>query len=169
MVDYTSLIAAWNSNELPSGIVGIPLTSEMTIDQKLAAINGWKIPGPDVDVPVSKIAGYLMRTGKWIQLATFATSPPEGANPIAIAGAKMLTQICSNQSPITTFEMSDSTTASQIRAMLTAIIEENTPGLTLNDQNTILAYAAGPLQEWWLSVHLLSPPNVNDLVAAGLI
>ena len=77
MGDYGALIAAWNSaTQPPTGVTGTALTSGMTTAQKLAAVNGWTVPGPNVDVQPAQVARYLALSLKLTPLLKYAQSPP---------------------------------------------------------------------------------------------
>lgn len=174
MPGYATLTAAWNSTTLPAGVTGTPLTAQMSPQAKLAALQGWVLAGPMIDVPVGKVAGYLMRNGKEAGLASYATTPPTGASPVAVGAAKMLVQMCNNQSPVTSFEMSDPTTAGEVEAMLTALVADTNTGLTATDQTVIIGYATGPTLPWAQTPaaegggDLPGQLSAMDLTAAGL-
>lgn len=54
MAYYDALIAAWNgATQPPTGVTGTALTGGMTTAQKLAAVNGWRVAGPNAIVTLS--------------------------------------------------------------------------------------------------------------------
>lgn len=170
MAYYDALRVYWAT--LPQPAAG----DIVTISTNLQSINTHTIPGLSVDVHVSKVAGYLMRTGKLIGLEAYAKSPPDKSDPVAVGGAMMLSAICSNQSPLTIFEMSDPTVAAQLEKMLSAIVADPNTGLDEKDQAAIIGLSRGVPLIWHNTPIAaggagLTGDYVNgwDLYSAGLI
>jgi hypothetical protein len=167
--DYTALKSAWNATGVPSGVTGTPLASGMTAAEKLAAIQGWTVAGPSVDVPVSEVVAYLAIQGKLTALKAYAAtaSPTAGTNQAGVTAAADLL-IVLGTAAITTMRMSDPAIAAGIEALLSALVADSAnSGITTADQTALLALAATTMP-WWQTAGLKSAPNLNDLAAAGL-
>jgi hypothetical protein len=167
MAYYTALIAAWNgATQPPTGVTGTALISSMTTAQKLAAVNNWAVPGPNADVPVSAVVGYLGLQGKLSGLQAFAANPPSGdTNTEAILAAKELVAIigCPNAPD---FGMSNSAYYSTIQGMLNALAADASSGITATDVTNLLALAATTVP-WWQAGGYTSAISTADLGAAG--
>src|SRR5262245_37585136 len=63
MSDYAKLVAAWNSStQPPVGVAGTALTSGMTTQQKLDAVNHWVQTGPPIPmiIPTYRIYNLIV-------------------------------------------------------------------------------------------------------------
>jgi len=72
MAYYTALIAGWNGNTPPSGVVGTALTG-LTTAQKIAAINGWTVTATipaQYTITGAQIAGCI----KWSEFAALTAT-----------------------------------------------------------------------------------------------
>jgi hypothetical protein len=167
-VDYTALMAAWASTALPTGVSGTPLSSGMTTAQKLAAVNGWTVAGPAVDVQVSSVVGYLGLNAKLSVLQTYATTAVAGTNGAttqSVTAARELMAIidCPNAP---SFQMSSAEVYSTIQGMLSALEGDSNSGITGSDATALLGLSAST-EPWWQAAGYTSPFNSNDLAAAG--
>lgn len=170
MANYAALIAAWNSTALPSGVnaAGTPLSSSMTSAQKLAAVNGWTVAGPNVDVPVSAIVGYLGLNAKLATLIKYAATAP--ATEAGVAGAELIAVIQCPNAP--GFRTSQASVLATLQTMLSALAGDVNSGIAAGDVTALLALAATTMA-WWQAptaqngAGLTSPVTEADLEAAG--
>lgn len=167
---YDALVAAWSALPQPSSD-----TDTATVLSNLATLNARTVPGPARDVSAAEVVGELALDGSLLAIEAYAAAPPAGANAVAVAGAKLLTQIAMNQSPITSFRMSDPTTAAKLAAMLDAMVADATSGLTAANRDAVVALSQTTLP--WRNAPVASGGagltgsriNAWDLVGAGLI
>jgi hypothetical protein len=150
--NYATLQAAWNaamaSGYLPSGVSGTAITTAMTAQQKLAAIEGWTVAGPVQDVTVAQVVGYLAIAGKLTALQSYAASPPSGAAASGVAAAKdfMTLLALGGSTPIA---MSEAQIAAGVETLLAALVADSTnSGIAASDQTALLALAQGAPQRW---------------------
>lgn len=150
MAYYDALKAAW------AGLSG-------TTAEKLAAINSQTVAGPNVEVPVSVVVGYLALAGKLSGLLAYAASAP--ATEAGVAAKELAALIGSPNAPA--FAMGNPQTAATVTAFLGALVGDPASGLTSADQTAILALAA-TTRPWWQASGYGGPFNPNDLEAAEL-
>lgn len=150
--NYTALSAAWNAatagGYLPAGVTGTAITTAMTPQQKLAAMQGWAVAGPRVDVPVGSVAGYLFTNLKISALRAYATTPPAGSNVETVEIANLLVMIASNQAPIQSFLTSQQAQYTALQNMLGMLAADASTGITTADVTALLALSNGPALEW---------------------
>lgn len=172
MAYYTALIAAWNgATQPPAGVTGTALTGLSTA-AKIAAINGWTVAGPNVDVPVSAIVGSLMLGGAYLPLSVFVAGATNGntTHDSALSAAKMLMAwITVPNAPAA--QMSNPTVFAEISGMASAVLvqETATPGSTGFTQavhDALIALSA-TTKPWWQANNYSSPIGTGDLSAAG--
>jgi hypothetical protein len=157
MAYYDALVAQWAT--LPAGD---------TTAQKLAAINAMTVAGPNVDVKVSAVVGYLGVNAKMSGLQKYAATAVAGtgnATAESVMAANELVAImnCPNAPD---FQMSNTAVYAAMAGMLAALVSDSASGITSSDQAALLALAA-TTTPWWKSNGYSSPFNSNDLVAAG--
>lgn len=159
MAYYTALINEW-------------ATLTGTTAQKMAAVNAMTVPGPNVDVAVSKIVATLMLDQAFLTLSTFANSATNGnaTHDAALNAAKMLMAVI-NTPNAPQFQMSNATIYGQVKGMLDAILAQETAlagstGITQTVHDGLMALAATTIP-WWQANGYTSPFNPNDLVMAG--
>jgi hypothetical protein len=157
MAYYDALKATWAT--LPS--------SDSTA-QKLAAINAMTVAGPNVDVPVSAVVGYLGLNGRLSTLSKYAGNAP--ATSAGVAGAELVAIINCPNAP--DFASSNSTTYQIIQEMLTALAGDANSGISSADVTNLLGLAATTIRWWEATVAeggggLSSPVTPDDLAAAG--
>jgi hypothetical protein len=159
MAYYDALIAQWAS--LPAGD---------STAQKLAAVNAMTVAGPNIDVAVSSVVGYLALNGKLSVLQKYAANPP--ATEAGIAGAELVALLMCPNAPA--FRMSDGTTYAAVSAFLNALAGDGNSGIAANDVTALLALATGPMVTW---CHANGYPDAAlggggltmiDVAAAGL-
>lgn len=153
MAYYDALVAKW-------------ATLSGTTAQKLAAINALTVAGPNQDVPVGTVVGYLALQGKLSGLQAYVVStPPPAATPLT--AAKELLTLLSTPS-VTVFQMSVPSVYSAVEAFLDALAADPNSGIVSADVAALLALAAGP-EVLWTAANGYPPGgiNMNDLVAAG--
>lgn len=176
--NYTTLTAAWNaataSGYLPSGVSGTAITTAMTPQQKLAAMQGWTVAGPTQDVSIAQVVGYLAIAGKLTALQSYAANPPSGAAASGVQAAKDFTTLLS-LGGTTTIAMSEASIASGVEALLAALVADTTnSGITATDQTNLLALAASAPQRWDRTpvaqggAGLPGSLSATDLILAGL-
>lgn len=167
---YSSLISAWNSAiQPPAGITGAGLSTNNTTDENLALLWAWTVPGPNVDVKVSSVVGYLALNSKLYNLQNYASTAVvgiNGATTASVTAAKELVSLMASPNA-PNFQTSVSSVYSTIQMMLEALASDSNTGITSTDVTNLLALAATTIL-WWQSVGLTSPPNIYDLQAAGL-
>lgn len=161
MVYYDALKTKWAT-----------LTSTTT-DAKLAEINDLKVPGANVDVPVSTVVGKLMLAGAYFTLEAFAGGATNGTQPhdTALIAAKMLTTIIGIPNA-PGFQMSDPTTYAQVKGMMDAILAQETAtpgstGFTQSVHDTLLGLCATTVP-WWQSAGYARAFDLGDVNAAGV-
>ena len=161
---YDALVAAWNGATQPAaGVTGTALTQGMTTAQKLGAVNGWTVPGPNQDVRVSTVQGKLMLAGAWLKLKAYAA-----ANPTTQTGevAQMLLDMCNSPS-LQTFQMSDGPTYQNVQGMLSLLAQDPATGVTSALEAELLALAS-TTQPWWQANAYARPFDLGDCAAAGV-
>lgn len=144
-----------------------------TIAEKLAAVNAATVAGPNVDVTVPQIVGYLLLNGAYLPVSAFAQGATTGnaTHDAALAAAKtLMAAITVPNAP--TLRMSDPSTYAIIKGMADAVLAQETAspgstGFTQAVHNGLLALAATTVP-WWQANGYASPLNGHDLVAAGL-
>lgn len=162
MAYYTALAVAWSAGTVPSGVTGNALTGLSTAN-KLAAINAWTVPGPNMDVGAGQVLGYLALQGKWTPLQTYASTGTGQAT--AILAAKELVALLSSPA-FSTFQMSISAVYMAVAGFLAALAADSGSGILTADVNALLSLAATTTL-WWSSIGLTSPISSSDLAAAG--
>jgi hypothetical protein len=165
--NYSALVAAWNATGLPAGVTGTALTSEMTPQQKLAAIQGWVVAGPTQDVTPGQVTMYLASQMKLTSLRNYSqtASPIAGANAAGVNAALDLFEMLT----VPAIKMSDPTIAAGVEMLLAAMVADTAnSGITATDQANLLALGAGPSIPWWQSIGLASPITPMDLTAAAI-
>jgi hypothetical protein len=161
MAYYDALIAKWPS------ITGADTAT------KLAALNAQTVAGPNVDVPAHAVVGTLMLSGSYLTLAKFAQGSFSGntTHDNALGAAMMLMSIIGTPNA-PQFKMSDPATYAQVKALMDAILaqETATPGSTGFTQavhDSLLALASTS-QPWWQANGYRRAFNTGDIVVAGL-
>jgi hypothetical protein len=163
-MNYSALITAWHdATQPPTGVTGTGLTGSMTTAQKIVAVNGWTVPGPNIDVPVSSVVGYLSLNGKLSGLIKYAASPP--ATEAGIAGAELVAVINCPNAP--NFQTSQSGAYSAVSGLLTALAGDSNSNISSTDATALLALSA-TLIPWWQTAGLSSPISTADTTTAGL-
>lgn len=156
MAYYDALIAAWNgATQPPAGVTGAALTG-LTTAQKLAAVNGWTVVGPNVPIPVLQVMTYLRTNNLWMAIKA-ATATSNGA-----AAA-----VDYNSDPrVQTLDVS----LAIVQGMLADLV---THTLLTQAQSDAIKAMGSPLLPWWQASvaagggGLSGPVSNPDLVAAG--
>jgi len=151
MAYYDALKALWAT--LPAGD---------TTAQKLAAVNAVTVAGPNVDVAVSSVVGYLALNGKLAGLQKYAGNPP--ATEAGLAAAELASLLMCPNAPV--FGTSSAEAYATIHGFLAAIAGDANSGLTSADVVALLALAATSVP-WWQAQGYTSPFGADDLIAAG--
>jgi hypothetical protein len=133
MAYYDALVAEWAT-----------LSAGNSTAQKLAAINAMTVAGPNLDVAVSAVVGYLALNGKLSALQKYAASPP--ATEAGIAGAELVALLMCPNAPA--FRMSEVATYAAVSAFLNALADDSNSGIAANDVTSLLALAVGPTVTW---------------------
>lgn len=160
MAYYDALIAKW-------------ATLSGTTEAKLAAINALTVAGPNVDVPVSAVVGYLGENLKLAKLQAYATAAMQAPAPTEaqIAGAELMALFGMGiNAPA--FRMSDPTKYANMQALLTALAGDTASGIVTADVTALLALSATTIPWWQATVTqdgggLSSTVSQADLDAAG--
>ena len=120
-----------------------------------------------VSVPIADVAAYLGLAGKLGALEAFAKSPPSGASAESIAAAQGLWEMISSPAAFPPFNMADATIASEVEAMITALVSPGT-GITgpidSTDQATILGLATKTVPVWQPAVTAGDVQTAMELV-----
>jgi hypothetical protein len=92
-----------------------------------------------VDIAVSSVVGYLQLQGKLLPLLTYASAPPEDANPMAVGVAKNLMYAVDR--PHAPADLSTSTPAAltALSGMLEILVSDPLSGLEQADAAALLA------------------------------
>jgi hypothetical protein len=159
MAYYDALVTKW-------------ATLTGTTADKLAAVNAATVAGPNVDVTVPQIVGYLLLHGAYLPVAAFAQGATTGdaTHDAALAAAKtLMAAITVPNAP--TLGMSDPSTYAIIKGMADAVLAQETAspgstGFTQAVHDGLLALAA-TTTPWWQANGYGGPFNTNDLAAAG--
>lgn len=155
MAYYDALIAKW-------------ATLTGTTDEKLAAVNALTLPGPNADVPVAAVEGYLSLAGVPTAMEDWIAANPAPSVP-RTACNELLRTIASPH--VETFAMSQPATYAALQGMLQAL--EAVSLLTSGQVADLLAMAATTVPWWQASVAaggggLSGPVSETDLEPAGL-
>lgn len=146
MVDYTALIAAWNSGtQPPVGIAGTALTGLTTVN-KLAAVLAWTTTGAGAAIPMI-VPTYKIYN--LIDLTEFTA---------LTAGNQQLVRDILGMGTV------DGSAGTSVRARMVAIFPS---GTTRNALNALAATYDGPTVNW-ASKNGYAGITMNDVAAAGL-
>lgn len=166
---YDALIAKWAT--LPAAATGAQ------VEANIAALNALMVAGPNADVPVSAVIGYLALNMKLQPLRRYAAltaSGPAQQQAIDVAN-ELLTLLSLPDAP--PFATSNATIYDQLEAMLTTLAGDASTGIVAGDvtallglSTTWLRWLTGPVSAGGAGFnpeHLML--NVHDLIAAGLV
>ena len=131
------------------------------------------VAGPNVDISISQLAGYLLLEGVYPTLVAFSGGSPNSTQPHdgALTAAKtFVAWIALPGAP--PVHMSDPTVFAAFNQLAAAIVAQETssPGTTGCTQavlNGVLALAQTTLP-WWRANGFSSPLTVTDASNAGL-
>lgn len=155
MTNYTSLKTLWP-------------TLSGTTDQKLAQVNIMTVTGPNVDVSVEQVVGFLLLQGVYPALIAFASGSTGSAQSLA-AAKTLVAWITVPNAPI--LQMSNPTVFTEVQGMAEAVVAQETTspgstGFTQAVMNGLMALAASTTL-WWQANGYTSPFSESDLEAAG--
>lgn len=169
---YAALIAAWNgTTQPPTGVTGMALTSTMTTAEKITAVNGWTVAGPNQNVSIASVIRYLGLNLKLAGLQRYASAALASTATLTeaqVAGSEFAAVLaCPNAAP---FQAGD---AASIEALLTEIASDSNSGLTTTDVTNLMALFATTTPWWQAPVAnggggLSSPVGLPDCQAAGI-
>ncbi len=152
MAYYTALQTIWAT-----------LPSTDTTAQKLAAVNAMTVDGPNQDVPVANVEGYLSIGGILTNMEDWlaANTTPSAARTSA---KELLRTIASPH--VMAFNTSAPETYAALQGMLNALAASPPALLTAANVSALLAMAATTLP-WWQANGYSSPISSADMIAAG--
>jgi hypothetical protein len=140
---------------------------------KLAQINAMTVDGPNVDVDIQQVAGYLLLQGIYPTLTAFAAGSPNSnaTHDAALTAAKSLVAWVGlqNAPPV---HMSQPAVLAAVTSLGNAVVAQETavPGSTGFTQailNGLLALGQ-TTQFWWLANGFNGPVTMSDAIIAGL-
>jgi len=150
-----------------------PSLNGATTADKIAQVNAMTVAGPNVDVSISQVAGYLLLQGIYPTVVAFAASSPnnDAVHDGALTALKTFTAWLTipNAPPV---HMSDPTVFAQVSAMAGAVAaqEAATPGstgFTSGVYNGLLALGQTK-QPWWQANGFYAPVTLADAANNGL-
>jgi hypothetical protein len=153
-----------------------PSLTAGTTAAKVAQVNAMTVAGPNVDVGIPQVAGYLLLQGIYPTVQTFATSnySTNGSDPVhdrALTALKTFVAWISipNAPPV---HFSDPTVYALITAFAGAVAaqETATPGSTGFTQavhDGLLALGQ-TTQPWWQANGFFAPVTLADAINNGL-
>lgn len=159
MAYYTALITEWN-------------TLSGTTDVKISLVNGAIIPGPNKDITIPSLVGYLLLSGAYLPLSAFSNTAQNGniTHDIALNAAKTLMAIITvpYTPTLQTSLPAVYTTISTLSASILAneIATPGSIGFTQAVHDGLLALAATTVP-WWEANGYSGPISYGDLAAAG--
>ena len=155
MAYYTALIAAWNgATQPPTGVSGTGLTSGMTTDQKIAAVNGWTITG-SIPTVLYATGNQIANCINWAEF-----------NALTAAKQTNVLALCGINGPLLG---GSSNTAFLTDGMILATFPTSGPTI-----GALTALAQATVTPWWQvpvasgGAGLSSPVSMNDCIPAGL-
>ena len=174
MAYYDALKTAWNgATQPPIGVTGTALAAGMTTQQKLDAVNGWTVPGPNIDVAPSTVQSNLLLLGAYFTLEAFSQGANSGdqTHDKALYAAKALIKLL-NSPNASVFQMSDANKYAQIKGMMDNILAQEvavpgSTGFTQSVHDSLLALAA-TTTTWWQANGYSRQFDLGDVAAAGL-
>lgn len=140
-----------------------------TTGEKISAINAMTITGPNIDVTVETVVGYLLLNGTYPTLSAFAKGTVGSAN--ALEAARVLfSWITIPNAP--SMQMSNSIVFAQVQAMGAALVAEEaatagSTGFTTTIMSGLLSLCETQLP-WYTQIGLSGPVSEPDIEAAGL-
>jgi len=150
-----------------------PSLTGSTTSAKIAQVNAMTVAGPNVDVSISQVAGFLLLQGIYPTIASFAQGSTNGnaAHDGALMAAKtFMAWVALPSVPSVHMGLSDVYTA--VTAMGNAMVAQETasPGSTGFTQailNGLLALAQ-TTQPWWQANGFSGPVTALDAANAEL-
>lgn len=142
-------------------------------DSKLAQVNAMTVAGPNVDVSIQQVAGYLLLQGIYPTIATFAETSPNSTQPHdgALTAAKTFTAWIAlpNPPPV---HMSQPDVFTAVNQLGNAMMAQETasPGSTGFTQAILTGLLAlgETTMPWWQANGFHGPVTGADVAAAGL-
>ena len=144
-----------------------------TTAQKIAQANAMTVAGPNVDVAIPQVAGYLLLQGIYPTVVAFAAGSPTGnqVHDAALLALKTFVAWLAipNAPPV---HFSDATVFAQVTALAGAVAaqEAATPGstgFTTAVYNGLLALGQ-TTQPWWQANGFYAPLTLADAANNGL-
>lgn len=160
---YDALKAAWNSTQLPAGVVGTALTAQMSISERLEAINGWLVAGPRVNIPVAQIIRYLSTKRKLALVLRYGANPPQTEAGSCAAELCALLSLGTAAPPFMTSHDDDH---AAFCGMLKAISSDPNSGLAQGDADAIAALADRTIP-WTSAPVAAGGAGLNSIVSGG--
>lgn len=151
---YTALLNKWPS------VQGADLAA------KLAALDAETVAGPNIDVAIGDIVGYLAIGGKIAPLQDYAASTQTVSNKNAVDAARTFFVLI-NTPRISVMQTSVPSVYAAVQGFLSTISADAASGITTNDVQAILGMAATTMP-WWQANGYSSPIGTGDLEAAGI-
>lgn len=150
-----------------------PSLSGTTVADKLAALNAITVAGPNIDVTVQQVAGYLLLQGVYPTIAAFAQGSPNSTQPHdgALTAAKSFMAWFTMPNP-PDVRMSQAAVVEEVTQMGNAMVaqEAASPGSTGFTQailNGLLALGQTTIS-WGLANGFNGPVTEADVTNAGL-
>jgi hypothetical protein len=150
-----------------------PSLTAGTTSAKIAQVNAMTVAGPNVDVAIPQVEGYLLLQGIYPTVTTFAAGSPNGnqVHDAALTALKTFVAWIAlpNAPPV---HFSDPTVSAQVTAMAGAVAaqEAATPGSTGFTQavhDGLLALGQTK-QPWWQANGFFGPVTLVDAANNGL-
>lgn len=144
-----------------------------SVDAKLAALNVLTVAGPNVDVSIQQVSGFLLLQGVFPTITAFAQGSPNGTQPHdgALSAAKsFVAWITMPDPPYVHF--SQPAVAAAVTQLGNAMVAQETasPGSTGFTQavlNGLLALGQTTIP-WWQANGFSGPVTSADVANAGL-
>ena len=140
---------------------------------KLAQINAMMVAGPNVDISISVVAGYLLLRGIYPTIVAFAGGSPSGnqVHDAALVAAKtFVAWITLQGAPDVHMSQPDVFAAfNQLSAVMVAqeTASPGSTGFTQADADGLLALAQTQIP-WWQANGFDGPVTASDVANAGL-
>ena len=142
--------------------------SGSTVADKLASLNAMTVAGPNVDVSIQQVAGYLLLQGVYPTIATFAEGSPNNTQPHdgALSAAKSFMAWVTMPNP-PDVHFSQSAVAAAVTQLGNAMVAQETasPGSTGFTQavlDGLLALGQTTLP-WWQANGFGGPVTSTDV------
>ena len=150
-----------------------PILSGSTVADKLAALNAMVVAGPNVDVSIQQVSGFLLLQGVYPTITAFAQGSTNGTQPHdgALSAAKsFVAWITMPDAPYVHF--SQPAVAAAVTQLGNAMVAQETasPGSTGFTQAVLdgLLALGQTTMPWWQANGFSGPVTTQDVTNAGL-